>query len=114
MKTRITLFLSSLVLLLCTLSAYAQNDAPVRTVIFLRSMHPLTYWSSQIDSIKFITEDFDLSLSINVSPKVDEIGKAEVKVNVGQDVQALKIQVIESYRLRPNTTDEDLMALLSV
>ncbi|MFC4666004.1 hypothetical protein [Falsiporphyromonas endometrii] len=104
-------------ILFCSFSfvnAQSNSTSPKRSVIFLHSMNPLTYWSSQIDSIVFLDYEADLKTSIEVTPVLDTVGKAHVIIpECGPDVTFAKFVLPEDYKVNPEWNDEDIWAYMS-
>ena len=72
-----------------------------RMLIFSKSGEVFPYRAEHIDSIKFLTEDVDLTLNPTVTPhESGETGKMKLKIGkVGADVQSIKVILPESFMI---------------
>ncbi|MDY3111783.1 MAG: hypothetical protein SOW36_03960 [Porphyromonas sp.] len=72
-----------------------------RMLIYSKSGEVLPYRVEHIDSIKFLTNELDLTLNPTVTPHADgTTGKMKIKVgDVGGDVRSIKVIIPESYMI---------------
>ena len=87
--------------LLALLPSLALAQSNERMLIYSKSGEILPYRVEHIDSIKFLTDDVDLTLNPTVTPHADgTTGKMKLKVgDVGGDVSSIKVILPESFMI---------------
>lgn len=87
--------------LLALLPSLALAQSYERMLIYSKSGEILPYRVEHIDSIKFLTDDVDLTLNPTVTPHADgTTGKMKLKVgDVGGDVSSIKVILPESFMI---------------
>ena len=103
-----------LVGLLALLPSLALAQSNERMLIYSKSGEILPYRIEHIDSIKFLTDEVDLTLNPTVTPHADgTTGKMKLKVgDVGGDVRSIKVILPESFMIA-NMNDMQCLRLFT-
>ena len=97
-KQLLHIILAGLLALLPSLALAQSNE---RMLIYSKSGEILPYRVEHIDSIKFLTDDVNLTLNPTITPHPDgTTGKMKLKVgDVGGDVRSIKVILPESFMI---------------
>ena len=112
MKKRLLhIILGGLLALIPSLALAQSNE---RMLIYSKSGEVLPYRVEHIDSIKFLTDEVDLTLNPTVTPHADgTTGKMKLKVgDVGGDVRSIKVILPESFMIA-NMNDMQCLRLFT-
>ena len=110
-KQILHIILAGLLALLPSLALAQSNE---RMLIYSKSGEILPYRVEHIDSIKFLTDELDMTLNPTVTPHADgTTGKMKLKVgDVGGDVQSIKVILPESFMIA-NMNDMQCLRLFT-